>query len=196
MIWSKVTLNYHKFVGNGFYMKNSFDNKAQMMDAGTAFFTSKEGYGSVLGQIKAEMAVFGKVLSGHEIEPAALPYSTKECDLFLDFSTIFRNRYISCKLEDGGSTGEKTEEGEDIRRYAAVLKEGNTGTKLREWLFILIILLLLGCGVSWLASGVWLGIISIAAALVAAYWRIVPSRKAQETVKYIKRKIEADAAKK
>ena len=128
-------------------MRDKFDRKAQMMDAGTAFFEAKEGYGSILGEIKAEMEVYGKVLKISEIDNKELPFTTKECDLFLDFSNAFRHRYISCLLMDAGDTGKITDKGEHIRRYAAVFKEGNTSSGLRNMFIIIIIAIFTAIGV-------------------------------------------------
>ena len=36
--------------------------KVQMMDAGMTLFETKEGFGNTLGQVKAEMEEYGKVL--------------------------------------------------------------------------------------------------------------------------------------
>ena len=156
-------------------MRDKFDRKAQMMDAGTAFFEAKEGYGSILGEIKAEMEVYGKVLKISEIDNKELPFTTKECDLFLDFSNAFRHRYISCLLMDAGDTGKITDKGEHIRRYAAVFKEGNTSSGLRNMFIIIIIAIFTAIGVY---------------GFMQYYCWIVPSSAAQETVKSLKQKIE------
>lgn len=171
-------------------MKYRFDKKAQMMDAGTAFFRAKEGYGTVLGQIKAEMEEYGKVVKASEMDKSELPYTTKECDLFLDFSNILRNRYISCLLEDSGDTGEVTEDGEHIRNYAAVFKEGNTSTVFRGSVAAIKIALFSGVAIYGFINCAILGVAGIACALGAGYFWIMPSRVAEKTVKALKQKIE------
>lgn len=102
-----------------------FDGKVQMLDAGMVLFETKSDFGDTLGQVKAEMEVYGKVLKPADLSEAELPESTGECDLFLDWSSIWRVRYISCHLEsaDGGES--------DPHRYAATFKEGNRSTMLR-----------------------------------------------------------------
>lgn len=84
-----------------------FDGKVQMLDAGMILFEAKSDFGDTLGQVKAEMEVYGKVLKPADLSEAELPESTGECDLFLDWSSIWRVRYISCHLEsaDGGESG-------------------------------------------------------------------------------------------
>ena len=76
--------------------------KVQMMDAGMTLFESEQNYGNALGQVKAELEVYGNVLKPCELADAALPESTGDCDLFLDWSTFWRVRYISCHLESAG----------------------------------------------------------------------------------------------
>lgn len=109
--------------------KNS--DKIQMMDAGTALFTGKDGFGSAIGTVKAEMEVYGKTLRPGEFRPEDLPAAVRDCDLLMDSRTGWRRRIIACKVEDAGSTGKRTEDGKEIRRYAAVFKEGHCGTGLR-----------------------------------------------------------------
>ncbi len=79
--------------------------KVQMMDAGTALFEMEGGFGTALGQIRAELKEFGKVSDDGE-------------DIVLDFSTAWRKRFISCHLESAGENG-------DRHKYAAVFKEGS-----------------------------------------------------------------------
>lgn len=153
-----------------------FDGKVQMLDAGMVLFETKSDFGDTLGQVKAEMEVYGKVLKPADLSEAELPESTGECDLFLDWSTIWRVRYISCHLEsaDGGES--------DPHRYAATFKEGNRSTKLR------------GAVMAVLLAGFVLDIVFLhgvlnticavlLAALTTAYVWILPSRKAQKVVK-------------
>lgn len=65
-----------------------FDGKVQMLDAGMILFETKSDFGDTLGQVKAEMEVYGNVLKPADLSEAELPESTGECDLFLDWSTI------------------------------------------------------------------------------------------------------------
>lgn len=122
-----------------------FDDKIQMMDAGSALFTAKDGFGSAIGTVKAEMEVYGTTLRAREFRQEDLPGSMKECDLILDCSTLWRKRCISCKVEDAGDTGLLTEDGEPVRRYAAVFKEGNRSTVLRRAVYALACAALLAC---------------------------------------------------
>ena len=171
-------------------MKLYLDKKAQMMDAGTAFFKAKDGFGSVLGQIKAEMEVHGKVWKASETNMEDMPFSTKEYDLFLDFSTIWRNRYISCRLEDAGDTGRLTQDGEAIRKYAASFKEGNTGTKLRGFVHAFLIISLLAAFFSFFPLNIVIRLLCFCAALYIGYRWLTPSLISQKTVKALKKNIE------
>lgn len=105
------------------------DSTVHMMDAGMRLFETEKPFGTVLGGIKTEMAQFGRVLRTNEIDRDALPAAAADCDLFLDRSSRFKSRYITCKVEDAGIVG-KTADGEDIHRYAASLKEGNKNTNV------------------------------------------------------------------
>ena len=172
-------------------MKLYLDKKAQMMDAGTAFFKTKNGFGSVLGQVKAEMEVYGKVWEASETKMEDMPFSTKEYDLFLDFSTIWRNRYISCRLEDAGDTGRFTQEGEAIRKYAASFKEGNTGTKLRGYVHALLIISLFAAAFSFFPLNIVIRLLCLCAALYIGYIWLTPSLISQKTVKTLKNNIES-----
>ncbi|MBQ0145491.1 MAG: hypothetical protein KBS78_10070 [Bacteroidales bacterium] len=111
------------------------DRRVQMMDAGMMLFQTEKPFGTVLGGIKKEMLRYGKVLRRNEFELSELPESTDDCDLFLDWSCRLRKRYMAVRLEDAGTVG-MTDEGEEIHRYAACLKEGNrntTGRNILAW---------------------------------------------------------------
>lgn len=108
-----------------------FDKKIQMMDAGMRLFDSPKPFGTVLGGMKTEMAKHGTVLRPNEINPANLPETTGVCDLFLDWSSPLKKRYLSCRIEDAGIVG-KTDEGEEIHRYAVTFKEGHSGIAFRK----------------------------------------------------------------
>lgn len=181
------------------------DRKAQMMDAGTALFESKEGFGTSLGQVKAEMKRFGKVYevsTGDEeadkfhdsvISPAELPESTDRCDLFLDFSSPWRNRYISCLFEDAGDTGKRTADGEHIRRYAATFKEGNTSTPLRAGVHIGLIVIIAVLVVSGLVSGAVSVVAGILLCFLVVYSWLTPSKDSQAIVKGIEAALRSQA---
>ena len=158
-----------------------------MMDAGTALFESKDGYGSVLGQIKAELKEFGVLSTPEDFPTEAMPPSTAEYDLFLDYSTCWRNRYISCRIEDAGDTGRTTDIGEPIRRYAISFKEGNRSTGFRILIHVLIMAALLA-GV--ILSGQWyLTLLAVLLGLLTFYQLLVPSKKAQHTVQLLIQKV-------
>ena len=125
------------------------DKTVQMMDAGMRLFDTEKPYGTVLGGIKTEMSKYGKVLRAKELEGVVLPDACTGCDLCLDRSTKYKTKYISCTLEDAGTVG-TTEEGEQIHRYAASLKEGNnnTNTGIYVHLALVIIWAMLGWFVS------------------------------------------------
>ena len=106
------------------------DKKVQMMDAGMVLFTSEKPFGTVLGGIKAELTKLGDVKRSNEISIDELPDTTGECDLFVDWSSPLRWRAISCRLEDAGLVGTNAD-GNEIRRYALCLKEGNKNRKCK-----------------------------------------------------------------
>ncbi len=159
------------------------NRKAQMMDAGTALFESKDGYGSVLGQVKAELKEFGSIGTPDDLPEGAVPPSTAEFDLFLDYSTPWRYRYISCRVEDAGDTGRTTDDGEPIRRYAITFKEGNRST----WLRILVHLIIMAAFLAGvILSGQWhLTLLAVVLGLFTFYQLLVPSKKAQQTVRLL-----------
>ena len=97
------------------------DKKTRMMDAGMRLFETEKPFGTVLGGIKTEMAGHGKILRTNEIVESELPEASIGCDLFLDRSTRYKTKYITCKLEEAGMVG-TTPDGEGIHRYAVSLK--------------------------------------------------------------------------
>lgn len=88
------------------------EGKILMMDAGTALFEMEGGFGTALGQVRAELKEFGKV-------------SDDEEDMILELPGIWRKRIIACTLEGAGDSG-------DRHRYAAVFREGSCNTRLRN----------------------------------------------------------------
>ena len=157
---------------------DTMDKKAQMMDAGTALFSSEEGFGSTLGAVKAAMeAGGGKIYRKMDADASVFPATTGEFDLFLDFSTRWRNRYVSCTLEDAGMTPD------GLHRYAAVFKQGDSSSRVRDYT------LLTACVAIILVASVAPGVIRIVSGvlllLLIAYVWISPSEKGQERVKDI-----------
>lgn len=160
------------------------DRKVQMMDAGMVLFQTEKPFGTVLGGIKTELLKYGKVLRRNEFNESELPETTGECDLFLDWSAPLRKRYISVRLEDAGTVG-KTEDGEEIHRYAACLKEGNRCTVSRLLLAALAVILPSAVGAI-IPGPVPHGITAVIFTLLGLYiaFKLVePSRKAQKAVK-------------
>ena len=159
------------------------DKKVQMMDAGMTLFTIAKPFGTVLGGIKTEMSKYGDVKRPNEISADSVPDTTGVWDLFLDWSTPFRWRAISCRLEDAGSAG-RNEDGEEIRRYAASFKEGNKNRGLKVALILALAAAVIVLGAVGL-DGVP-GIFTIAASVVVAGFLLVfglrPSTKAQDAV--------------
>lgn len=161
-----------------------YDKKVQMMDAGMQLFESGQNYGLVLGQVKAEMEVYGPVLKSSEFEGAEFPESTGECDLFMDYSTFWRVRYISCHLEGAGTVSE----GENpVYRYAATFKEGNRSTLFRG---ISMFLVVAACVVAMLAVPGLFKLAFIALGLFAGYVWIRPSAKAQAIVSALQKSLQ------
>ena len=151
------------------------DDKVQMMDAGMRLFESEKPYGIVLGGIKTEMAKYGKVLRPNEIDQSELPPTTGECDLFMDRSTKFKSKYMTCKLEDAGTVG-KTQDGEDIHRYAATLKEGNRNTNVG--IYVHLALILIWAMLGWLVSdgSILLTLALLAVGIYGAWRQLRPSK--------------------
>lgn len=160
------------------------DKKVQMMDAGMTLFTSEKPFGTVLGGIKAEMSKYGTVKKLNEIKPDEIPDTTGECDLFLDWSTPFRWRAVSCRLEDAGLVG-KNSEGEEIRRYAASFKEGNKNRGGKVLLLVSLAAVAVIFGIIGIdgVPGIFTIILGVAVAAGILILGLRPSVKAQEAVK-------------
>ena len=164
------------------------DKKVQMMDAGMTLFTSEKPFGTVLGGIKTEMSRYGAVKRPGEISLDSVPDTTGECDLFLDWSTPFRWRAISCKLEDAGPAGTNSE-GDEVRHYAASFKEGNKNRKGK--VVSVLALAVLSIAVGMIGIDGIPGIFTVAAGLLVAAFVLVfglrPSKNAQKAVKDLMR---------
>ena len=160
------------------------DKKVQMMDAGMTLFTSGKPFGTVLGGIKTEMSKYGDVKRPNEISADSVPDTTGECDLFLDWSTPFRWRAISCRLEDAGPAG-RNEDGEEIRRYAASFKEGNKNRGLKVALVLAFAAAVIALGVVGLdgVPGIFTIIAAVAVAAALLVFGLRPSPKAQKAVR-------------
>lgn len=154
------------------------DRKAQMMDAGTALFTSEQGFGSVLGQVKAEMeSGGGTIYKAIDTDASSLPHSTGDFDLFLDFSTRWRNLYISCRIEDAGT------DADGRHRYAAVFKQGDSSGRVRDYTMLTVcVILVLAMIAAPDAIRITAGILLI---ILIGYLWLAPSEKGQERVKDI-----------
>ncbi len=159
------------------------DKKVQMMDAGMVLFTSEKPFGTVLGGIKAEMTKLGDVKRSNEISPNELPDTTGECDLFVDWSTPLRWRAISCRLEDAGLIGHNSD-GEEIRRYALCLKEGDKNRKGKVAVVLLSAAIFVVLGIFGI-DGVP-GMVTLLSGIVLAacvmFWGLRPSVKAQRSI--------------
>jgi hypothetical protein len=156
----------------------------QMMDAGCVMFQTEKPYGIVLGGIKREMERYGKVLRRTEFSPDDVPETTGDCDLFLDWSSWHRVRCIACKLEDAGTVG-RTDEGEEIHRYAASFKEGNANTPVRRAIAwgLSILLLLVSIFIKFPFPRFLAIIIAIALGLCFVILLLRPSPKAQKAIR-------------
>ncbi len=149
------------------------DRKVQMMDAGTALFTMDEEFGTALGQVRAELKEFGKV-------------EDEDDEMILDFSTPWRKRFISCRLEDAG--------GSSPHRYAAVFKEGNRSTALRAVTHmaaaaaVLVLTVFTDIKLDNL-SETFLTIIGIILCFAIIYAWITPSARSVRTLRKIEKKI-------
>lgn len=148
------------------------DKKAQMMDAGTVLLTAGDRQ-SALEAVSAIMQDYGKVTG----EPSEVPSTTGPCDLFLDFSSPWRNRYISCTVEGAGNG-----------RFAAVFKQGDTPAPLRTAVFILAAAAVITAAFLMPAKGVSVPT-GIAIAVYIAYRWLIPSRKAIRTVRKIQSRL-------
>ncbi len=162
------------------------DKKIQMMDAGMVLFTSEKPFGTVLGGIKAELTKLGNVKRSNEISMDELPDTTGECDLFVDWSSPLRWRAISCRLEDAGLVRTNAE-GEETRRYALCLKEGNKNRKCKvvAVLFLAVIFIVLGIfGVDGV-PGIFTAPAGVVLAACVVILSLRPSAKAQKSVRNI-----------
>ena len=166
------------------YICGMIDKKVQMMDAGMVLFTSEKPFGTVLGGIKAELAKLGKVKRANEISPDELPDTTGECDLFVDWSTPLRWRAISCRLEDAGLVGTNAD-GEETRRYALCVKEGNKNRKGKVLVTLLLAVIFIALGIFSIdgVAGIFtvlFGSVFVVAIVILA---LRPSAKAQKVVR-------------
>lgn len=158
-------------------MRN-FDKKVQMMDAGMKLFESENGFGTCIGQVKANLKEYGKVLENRDLEGVTLPDSTGEYDLFTDRTDLWRKKYISCRVE---YAGERKEDGKTIYKYAASFKEGNRSTVFRG-MTMLVLMLLAAAGAIWFNSFLSYAA-GIAITLATACFWIMPSREAVRAVR-------------
>ncbi len=166
------------------YICGMIDRKVQMMDAGMVLFTSEKPFGTVLGGIKAELTKFGDVKRSNEISPDELPDTTGECDLFVDWSTPLRWRAISCRLEDAGLVGHNPE-GEEIRRYALCVKEGNKNRQTKVAVTLLLAMVSIALGISGMdgVPGAFTVLPSLVLAAAIVFFALRPSVEAQKTVR-------------
>ena len=146
-----------------------------MMDAGMRLFESEKPLGTVLGGIKNEMGRYGRLMRRNEIDPEELPATTGDCDLFLDRSTRFKSKYLSCRVEDAGTVG-KTADGEEIHRYAASLKEGNRNTNVG--IYVHLALIIIWAMLGWFLSegNAWIVLVFTAVGVFGAWRQLRPSK--------------------
>lgn len=151
------------------------DRNVQMMDAGMRLFESEKPLGTVLGGIKNEMGRYGRLMRRNEIDPEELPATTGDCDLFLDRSTRFKSKYLSCRVEDAGTVG-KTADGEEIHRYAASLKEGNRNTNVG--IYVHLALIIIWAMLGWFLSegNAWIVLVFVAVGVFGAWRQLRPSK--------------------
>ena len=151
------------------------DRKVQMMDAGMRLFESEKPLGTVLGGIKNEMGRYGRLMRRNEIDPEELPATTGDCDLFLDRSSRFKSKYLSCRVEDAGTVG-KTADGEEIHRYAASLKEGNRNTNVG--IYVHLALIIIWAMLGWFLSegNAWIVLVFTAVGIFGAWRQLRPSK--------------------
>ncbi|MDD6253406.1 MAG: hypothetical protein ACI3ZO_02380 [Candidatus Cryptobacteroides sp.] len=153
------------------------DTRTLMMDAGMTLFETKDNFGLCLGQVKAELSEYGKVLTPKDMEGIEIPESTGEYDFFIDRTTFWRKRYVSCRVE---GAGDKEIDGEKVYRYALCLREGNRSTIFRN--IVMAAIILLSAGSLFLSHSIIARILSIAVALIAAYSWVMPSWTAAKTI--------------
>jgi hypothetical protein len=91
------------------------DKDVKMMDSGLSLISSEKDFTTVSNQI---MTILGS--DGGKVS------KTGPSDMVLDYSTPWRNKFISCHLEEDGKDAQgKT-------RYAASFMEGNASNWLRR----------------------------------------------------------------
>lgn len=166
-----------KFWKNNSRKMKAIDKRTQMMDAGMVLFEDNESFGNAIGRVRVLMERNGKVMGRQDIDAETLPESTGEFDLFQDWSSAWRTRYISCHVE---SAGEKDVNGVKTGIYAASFKEGSRNTRLRgvTMAFILVILL----AAIFAVGNFLVTVLCIALMGVTAYLWIRPSEKSIRNV--------------
>ena len=65
-----------------------FNKKVQMLDAGMTLFKSGENFGNTLGQVKAEMEVYGKVMPPRSRKATGAPHSVELSWPYCWFSSL------------------------------------------------------------------------------------------------------------
>lgn len=169
---------------------NMIDKNVMMLDAGMVRFSTDKPFGTALGGIMTELKSKGRVLRLNEIDPDDLPPTCGGCDLFLDWSTPLRKRYISCVLEESDRTS-VDEAGDIVHHYSASLKEGHKNTPLRVLAVLGIAagLAILGIlGVGGFPKGVTT-ILGLSGGFFCLLKGLGPSRKAVKTVKHLLQEI-------
>jgi len=165
------------------------DRKTIMMDAGTALFTSKGSFGTVLGQARAEMGEYGKVYRKEELPTDNLPLGIEPFDLLLDHSSAWRTRYISCLVEDAGETEGTSPEGEPIRKYAVSFKQGDRTTTFRS-IWHLVAALIPFILSMFFSLGGWGILFSAVIAIFTAYAWMLPGKRGAAICNIIKVNLE------
>ena len=160
-------------------MRN-IDTKVQMMDAGMKLFESENGFGTCLGQVKAFLKDYGKVMEAKELAGIILPDSTGEYDFFIDRSNFWRTKYISCKIE---YAGEREAGGKTIYKYAASFREGNRSRLPRSMTMTGMMIAALTIALIMHTFIFWVACLSII--LAVAYIWMMPSNEALLGVKRI-----------
>jgi len=139
-----------------------------MMDAGSVLAETGEGFGSMIGCVRAELAYYGKV-------------TETEDGFLMDFSNSWRVRRISCKVEDAGPAGRIDAEDREVRRYAVTFKEGNASGWLRKLVFAIVMI-----AFAVLTFRCFFAIVGL---LLAAYCSIIPASSSRRVLDAIKNRL-------
>ncbi len=152
------------------------NTKVQMIDAGMRLVRSSNPIGTEIGRVRAVLSEYGKVYMNGAFELSRLPDSAGDFDLFVDMSSFWRFRYLTCKVE--AACEAPGEDGKYV--YAITLRQGDKSTVIRGIVMAALILCCLAVIVA--IPGFIPKLFAAAGALAISYWWILPDSYSRRQV--------------